>query len=68
MLDLTTARADTLPDVMLLDGTGLAAAPPATRFILRGLEGVAAAFEVLGDPERHAKILIDPASQVSGVA
>jgi hypothetical protein len=27
-----------------------------------GLEGVAAAFEALGDPERHAKILIDPQS------
>ena len=27
-----------------------------------GLDGVADAFEALGDPERHAKILIDPAS------
>lgn len=27
-----------------------------------GLHGVAAAFEALGDPERHAKILIDPLS------
>jgi threonine dehydrogenase-like Zn-dependent dehydrogenase len=27
-----------------------------------GLDGVAGAFEALGDPERHAKILIDPAS------
>ena len=27
-----------------------------------GLDGVAAAFEALGDPERHAKILIDPRS------
>jgi threonine dehydrogenase-like Zn-dependent dehydrogenase len=27
-----------------------------------GLGGVAAAFEALGDPETHAKILIDPAS------
>lgn len=27
-----------------------------------GLEGVDAAFTALGDPERHAKILIDPAS------
>ena len=25
-----------------------------------GLDGVPAAFEELGDPERHAKILIDP--------
>ncbi len=32
-----------------------------------GLDGVADAFEVLGDPERHAKILIDPASAVSSV-
>jgi threonine dehydrogenase-like Zn-dependent dehydrogenase len=27
-----------------------------------GLNGVAAAFEALRDPERHAKILIDPRS------
>ncbi|HEX8204864.1 MAG TPA: zinc-binding dehydrogenase [Solirubrobacteraceae bacterium] len=27
-----------------------------------GLEGVDAAFSALGDPERHAKVLIDPAS------
>jgi threonine dehydrogenase-like Zn-dependent dehydrogenase len=27
-----------------------------------GLEGVEAAFAALGDPERHAKILIDPES------
>jgi len=27
-----------------------------------GLDGVAAAFAALGDPEVHAKILIDPAS------
>lgn len=27
-----------------------------------GLDGVAAAFEALGDPEAHAKILIDPSS------
>jgi len=27
-----------------------------------GLDGVAAAFEALGDPEKHAKILVDPAS------
>jgi threonine dehydrogenase-like Zn-dependent dehydrogenase len=27
-----------------------------------GLDGVAAAFDALADPERHAKILIDPAS------
>ena len=32
-----------------------------------GLDGVSAAFDALGDPERHAKILIDPASQVSTV-
>jgi threonine dehydrogenase-like Zn-dependent dehydrogenase len=32
-----------------------------------GLEGVSAAFDALGDPERHAKILIDPASPVAGV-
>ena len=32
-----------------------------------GLGGVANAFETLGDPERHAKILIDPASEVTTV-
>jgi threonine dehydrogenase-like Zn-dependent dehydrogenase len=30
-----------------------------------GLEGVAAAFDALADPERHAKILIDPRSQAA---
>lgn len=32
-----------------------------------GLGGVAAAFAALGDPERHAKILIDPASDAVDV-
>jgi threonine dehydrogenase-like Zn-dependent dehydrogenase len=31
-----------------------------------GLEGVDGAFAALGDPERHAKILIDPARQGAG--
>jgi threonine dehydrogenase-like Zn-dependent dehydrogenase len=30
-----------------------------------GLDGVDAAFGALADPERHAKILIDPSSQVA---
>jgi len=30
-----------------------------------GLGGVAAAFDALGDPERHAKVLIDPQSEVA---
>jgi len=30
-----------------------------------GLPGVAGAFEALGDPEAHAKILIDPASNAT---
>jgi threonine dehydrogenase-like Zn-dependent dehydrogenase len=30
-----------------------------------GLDGVAHAFDVLADPERHAKILIDPSSDVA---
>ena len=30
-----------------------------------GLAGVATAFQALGDPETHAKIMIDPASQAS---
>ncbi|NYJ03284.1 threonine dehydrogenase-like Zn-dependent dehydrogenase [Nocardioides thalensis] len=33
-----------------------------------GLGGVAAAFEALGDPERHAKILIDPSSDLESPA
>jgi threonine dehydrogenase-like Zn-dependent dehydrogenase len=32
-----------------------------------GLDGVAGAFDALGDPERHAKILIDPKSDASEV-
>jgi threonine dehydrogenase-like Zn-dependent dehydrogenase len=32
-----------------------------------GLDGVAAAFDALGDPERHAKILINPASPAAAV-
>ena len=30
-----------------------------------GLDGVSAAFTALGDPETHAKILIDPASSAA---
>ena len=30
-----------------------------------GLEGVGAAFSALADPERHAKILVDPRSQAT---
>ncbi|GAB3221955.1 zinc-binding dehydrogenase [Mycolicibacterium hippocampi] len=30
-----------------------------------GLDGVATAFQALGDPEKHAKIMIDPASQAT---
>jgi threonine dehydrogenase-like Zn-dependent dehydrogenase len=30
-----------------------------------GLDGVAAAFQALGDPEKHAKILIDPVSKAT---
>lgn len=44
---------------MLADGK-LEAAPLVTGKV--GLEGVAAAFDALGDPETHAKILIDPRS------
>jgi threonine dehydrogenase-like Zn-dependent dehydrogenase len=32
-----------------------------------GLDGVTGAFEALADPERHAKILIDPTSEVTAV-
>ena len=44
---------------MLADGK-LDASPLITGKV--GLNGVAAAFEALGDPEKHAKILIDPRS------
>ena len=44
---------------MLADGK-LDAAPLLTGKV--GLGGVAAAFQALGDPDRHAKILIDPRS------
>jgi len=33
-----------------------------------GLDGVDSAFTALGDPERHAKILIDPRSAAAGVS
>ncbi|MDQ1478303.1 MAG: hypothetical protein QOE62_3532, partial [Actinomycetota bacterium] len=46
---------------MLADGK-LDAAPLITGTV--GLDGVAAAFDALGDPEAHAKILIDPRSAV----
>jgi threonine dehydrogenase-like Zn-dependent dehydrogenase len=45
---------------MLADGK-LNAAPLVTGVV--GLQGVAGAFKALGDPEAHAKILIDPNSQ-----
>ena len=33
-----------------------------------GLDGVPAAYDALGDPERHAKILVDPTSSVAAPA
>jgi threonine dehydrogenase-like Zn-dependent dehydrogenase len=50
---------------MLADGK-LNAAPLVTGIV--GLEGVAPAFEALGNPEAHAKILIDPQSTASAPA
>jgi threonine dehydrogenase-like Zn-dependent dehydrogenase len=44
---------------LLADGK-VDAAPMITGTV--GLEGVAGAFDALADPERHAKILIDPRS------
>ncbi len=44
---------------MLAEGK-LDASPMVTGTV--GLDGVAAAFQALGDPETHAKILIDPTS------
>lgn len=49
---------------MLADGK-LDASPLITGKV--GLAGVASAFEALGDPETHAKILIDPRSAVDRV-
>ncbi len=50
---------------MLADGK-LDASPLITGTV--GLSGVAAAFEALGDPETHAKILIDPTSTADSVS
>ena len=47
---------------MLADGK-LDATPLVTGKV--GLDGVAAAFDALGDPEKHAKILIDPRSSAT---
>ncbi len=47
---------------MLADGK-LDAEPLVTGRV--GLNGVAAAFEALGDPEKHAKILIEPRSEAT---
>ena len=49
---------------MLADGK-LDASPLITGTV--GLGGVAAAFEAIGDPEKHAKILIDPRSAADAV-
>ena len=49
---------------MLADGK-LDASPLITGTV--GLKGVAAAFTALGDPETHAKILIDPLSEAASV-
>lgn len=49
---------------MLADGK-LNATPLVTGKV--GLDGVAAAFEALGDPETHAKIIIDPRLDASNV-
>ena len=48
MLDLTNARAEPLRDLMLPGGPELTAAPPAARFILRGLDAVPAAGAAFG--------------------
>jgi threonine dehydrogenase-like Zn-dependent dehydrogenase len=47
---------------MLADGT-VDPAPLITATV--GLDGVEAAFTALGDPDAHAKILIDPTSRVA---
>jgi threonine dehydrogenase-like Zn-dependent dehydrogenase len=49
---------------MIADGK-VRCAPMLTGVV--GLEGVEAAFAALGDPERHAKILIDPESNSAAV-
>src|SRR5262249_47961676 len=47
---------------MLADGK-VDPAPLVTATV--GLDGVAGAFDALADPERHAKILIDPSSSAT---
>ncbi len=49
---------------MLADGK-VNAAPIVTGTV--GLPGVESAFAALGDPEAHAKILIDPSSSVEAI-
>jgi len=45
-------------------GSGKVAVAPLVTGVV-GLDGVAGAFADLGDPERHAKILVDPAQRPS---
>ncbi|MCW2754292.1 MAG: alcohol dehydrogenase [Marmoricola sp.] len=51
-------------DALHLLAEGKANAEPIITGVV-GLDGVAGAFEALGDPETHAKILIDPTSAAS---
>ncbi|MGV8853902.1 MAG: sarcosine oxidase subunit gamma [Devosia sp.] len=48
MPDLSTSRAASLPAALLATTTGVTAAPPLARFILRGIDAVAPAGDVLG--------------------
>ena len=48
MPDLSTARAASLPAALLAATSGITAAPPMARFILRGLDAVAPAGAALG--------------------
>jgi threonine dehydrogenase-like Zn-dependent dehydrogenase len=49
--------------LMMLAGGKLDASPMVTGTV--GLDGVTAAFDELGDPERHAKVLVEPGSSAT---
>jgi threonine dehydrogenase-like Zn-dependent dehydrogenase len=51
--------------ILMLKAKGVDPRPLLTGVV--GLDGVGEAFAELGNPERHAKIVIDPSSDASGV-
>ncbi len=61
---LVTRRSSTDDTVHLIAEGKVNCAPMITGTV--GLDGVAGAFDALRDPERHAKILIDPVAATAG--